>query len=377
MQLRNIINRRNIGKSVDVTSHVNEVEDFLVLVITCHLTAAALQFFNMSTTSDSPHSNGFPTDVAGMPLHKRKKLLFDRLERLIDEYVVSSAFKPHAKHPQLSEVEVSRNPHFTRIQMEHSYLSTQQCKHRYLPPTVTTLAPCPRVSHAVRTAAPDGVFNYASAVLNDGLLLLEFKDAIREGDGVRILRCWKALMVYFHYSKHTNYQQEAFYTLALTSAAASPRVASQLTWSRVVNARGGRGRNIPVDLRMEHLNRAVKDYIGNLGANVTESTILQCGKSLNGILATCQCFDNENGIRPQSVAHTQSCNKSDKDKILKQLAESSVFQYVPGRKHHNFQTIQPSVVSSVDKKKLVDWIQCQKKDFLATITLAKVYGHKM
>lgn len=37
-------------------------------------------------------------------------------------------------------------------------------------------------------ALPDGVFNYASAVLNDGLLLMELRDAIHEGDGETILR---------------------------------------------------------------------------------------------------------------------------------------------------------------------------------------------
>jgi L1 cell adhesion molecule like protein len=93
----------------------------------------------------------------------------------------------------------------------------------------------------MRAAAPDGVFNYASAILNDGLLLLEFKDAIREGDGPRILRCWKVFLMYFQYAKHKNYQLEAFHLLAQVSAAASQRIAHQLTWSCVVNTRGGEG----------------------------------------------------------------------------------------------------------------------------------------
>ena len=39
--------------------------------------------------------------------------------------------------------------------------------------------------------ASDGVLNHSCAVLNDGLLILEFRDAIREGDGPCIARCWK------------------------------------------------------------------------------------------------------------------------------------------------------------------------------------------
>ena len=48
--------------------------------------------------------------------------------------------------------------------------------------------------------------------------------------------------------------------------------------------RVGYGRNLPVDLNMEHLNRTAKSYIFTLGVNVTESTIVQYGKRLNGIM---------------------------------------------------------------------------------------------
>ncbi len=36
----------------------------------------------------------------------------------------------------------------------------------------------------------DSVRNYAQEVLSLGLLLIEFINAIREGDGSSILRCW-------------------------------------------------------------------------------------------------------------------------------------------------------------------------------------------
>lgn len=54
-----------------------------------------------------------------------------------------------------------------------------------------SLSDRPIVPHSVMKASPDGVFPYASAVLNDGLLLMVFLDAIKEGDGERIMRCWK------------------------------------------------------------------------------------------------------------------------------------------------------------------------------------------
>ena len=96
----------------------------------------------------------------------------------------------------------------------------------------------------VRRIAVDGVFNYASAVLNDGLLLLEFCDAIREGDGKLILRCWRAMLICFQHARHSNYAKEVILLQAAVNATATEHVAAQITWSRVVNTTGRPGSNI-------------------------------------------------------------------------------------------------------------------------------------
>ena len=45
----------------------------------------------------------------------------------------------------------------------------------------------------------DHVRAYAREVLSLGLLFMEFKDAIREGDGERIIRCWRYFLPLFKY----------------------------------------------------------------------------------------------------------------------------------------------------------------------------------
>ena len=122
------------------------------------------------------------------------------------------------------------------------------------------------------------------AVLNDGLLLLEFSDAVREGEGKRILHCWRAILIYFQHAWHTNYAKEAVLLQAAVSATATPPLAVHITWSRTVNTRGGLGNNIhvPVDLHNGHLNHALKTAVAGMGANVAANTILQCGKSHKG-----------------------------------------------------------------------------------------------
>ena len=63
---------------------------------------------------------------------------------------------------------------------------------------------------------------YAKEVLSPGLLLMEFIDAVREGDGERIVRCWKYFLPLLKSSDHTNYSIEAFNLLLELEYVMSP-----------------------------------------------------------------------------------------------------------------------------------------------------------
>ena len=122
----------------------------------------------------------------------------------------------------------------------------------------------------VKSAERDGVLEYATDVLTLGLLLMEFNDAIREGDGNRICRCWQFFLPIFKATKRKNYAIEAFVLLAQLHFLFTPRMAAQLKWSRTINTHRRPGKNIPCDLHMEHLNRLCKSSLTNLGANISD-----------------------------------------------------------------------------------------------------------
>ena len=63
----------------------------------------------------------------------------------------------------------------------------------------------PHAAKLVCENVPDGVFDYACSVLSDGLLLLEFRDAIHYGFGPRIMCWWKFLFIYFRHAMHYKY----------------------------------------------------------------------------------------------------------------------------------------------------------------------------
>ncbi|KAL0985024.1 hypothetical protein UPYG_G00151990 [Umbra pygmaea] len=65
------------------------------------------------------------------------------------------------------------------------------------------------------------------------------------------------------------------------NATLSPRMAHSVTWNRFGNGRVGKGRNIPPDLHLEHLNNFLKSFMNGLGANLNES-IYWCAEGAGG-----------------------------------------------------------------------------------------------
>ena len=370
LQLHNLINRRNISR--DISGNFNAALDFLSLVTTSHILAAAMHFFGMSSRNDVPTLNAIPLESLRKPTASQCRLFKDRMSQLVDRYIIAIEYNslllsqlpsPLRTMPTLSPAPGS-NPHADRVTTEHSYAvpsqQQQQKKARSLPSFLNELGDEPHTSTVIKSKSPDGIFNYVSAVLNDGLLLMELRDAIHEGDGDRIMRAWKFMLVYLRFGRYTNYALEAFQLQTMVNATATPRVAHQLKWSRIVNVHGGTGRNIPVDLHNEHLNRMLKDSVGDMGANLSESAVVQRSKSLKGVMDIIHTFDLNTDIHTLSTDHTASSLNKDEDAVLMELIKSKVFDYIPGRKHKTFANISPNVSGHINASNFFQWLQEQK-----------------
>ena len=199
----------------------------------------------------------------------------------------------------------------------------------------------------------DGVCEYAQEVLSLGLLYMEFNDAIREGDGERILRCWRYFLLWekelLHRSFHSALPIRVFFT---------ERMRMQLLWNRTVNVYGCPGKNIPCDLHMEHLNRECKGSMSGLGANITDGAIQRVGRSLRSHTKILENFDKANDIASQSGYHTVRLSEADIGKLLKQVHnDSKVFTFNASRRHRNFPNFEVNVVKKLSKPELMLWLQ--------------------
>ena len=176
----------------------------------------------------------------------------------------------------------------------------------------------------------DGAYNYVRDLLTMLLVWHGFHDAVREGDGDRILLYWKVLLPIFQQEGHYNYAKEAFLIIA-NSKTLSERQSTELLWSRTVNTHGRQGCNIPFDLHMEHLNRRLKYMIENLGPNAQPRAIERVAKSLGIVSHVCQIFEVEAEVTGNKGYCSYPCFEKDLEKILQQLKEEQVFTVNRGR----------------------------------------------
>lgn len=180
----------------------------------------------------------------------------------------------------------------------------------------------------------DLVTEYEMQLLSIGLFYLEYRDGIKEGDGERVLRCWRYLLPIFLCTNRTNYAKEALNLLCQHKYLLTERQSIQLLYSRFVNTQGGRGKNVSCDLHMEHLNKVCKEYVRDLGPNKTASSIVQVSKSIGIIDSVMTVFDSENGIDSTSGSHKKVSCTDDVKMIADDLIKYKVLVSQGNRKVH-------------------------------------------
>lgn len=184
----------------------------------------------------------------------------------------------------------------------------------------------------------DDVFSYNCALLADGLSFLNFLDAVKEGDGIRLMRQYRYMLLYCRADGHSSnkYALECLFQSFCADSLLSPRDRERFVWNRSVNNRGGRGNNTPHDLEVEHSNLFNKGAIRNLGPNVTDKAVERISHSENGTTEMSGVVDQDIKRIRSSGQHTSSSTERDLDELVKRALETDVFTFSPNRRYHHF-----------------------------------------
>ena len=303
-QLRNVINRRNVSK--DPSSNVNASEDFLEAVTSAHIVAAAMEVLGVTKLAELQDS------VKQCSTHGDQLSAIQAITNTIcSEFVKVGIHEPPARRKELN----------------------------------------------------DHIQQYAMETISMGLLFSEFKDAIKEGDGERVLRCWKYFMLLFRGSRHSNYCIEALRLLALYYYILPPRYAAQMLWGRFINTHGQEGCNVSADIHMEHLNRLCKESISHLGANKTPHAIERVSRALGPLSLILNNYDRMTNTRA-SLSHTKRSEEEDLITLINELVQCKAFTKQTGRKHYAFPSIKCNhIVSSINMLTFESWMEKQISKF--------------
>ncbi len=115
----------------------------------------------------------------------------------------------------------------------------------------------------------------------------------------------------------------------------TPRQSKQLMYSRFVNTRGIKGRNIPCDLHMEHLNRLCKDAVQDLGSNKTTASMSRVAKILGTLDPVLQQFDEQNDVKQPSGHHAKVTCKNDINMLTEDILNYKIMSPQHKRQAHS------------------------------------------
>lgn len=311
-QLRNLIHRSNVPSVPK--KDFNACEDFIDTVISSHIVAAAMATFQLESTSDTPRDSVLKdADQVWMKGKEERKAILEEMCMQVFDKFISLSFGTTS-------------------------------------------------SNYVHTAG-DGVSSYCIQLLRIGCLYMEFADAIREGDGKRVIRCWRYFIPVFRAAQCTNYACESFNLLYQHLYALSPRVSNQLMWSRFINVHGRPGRNIPLDLHMEHLNRLAKDAIKNLGSNKTVGAVARVGQCIGTLLHVLDQFDREIMLDSGSSKYKKPRATKDIAIAVEELLSSQAFSIQEGRRHQHYPKGK-DLLQSIPREELLDWMIQRLKQYV-------------
>ena len=378
---RTLINRRNVTGDPKAAYRPNR--DFLRIVLKSRVIAAAMKLLGLEDKSSLPSQYPPPPQTA------TRSQKYDYLMRIstaiVDEYIFQNGHVDELVRSVLTEqereeirdhqqlTEDGRFPcRFAGCERSFRYDGKSRRNHELThqpPPDVpeesssystSNLNPSP-----AKVGKPtDDVFSYNCALLQDGFLFLNFLDAIAEGDGTRIMRQYKYLLLYCKADgcHSTKYALECLYQFFLIYALLSPRDSERFTWNRSVNNHNKKGTNIPLDLDVEHSNNFIKQAIKNLGPNVTENAISRISNSETATRTIIDRLDDAIIRVARSGKHGHSSDDTDLEELLKRALDVDIFTQQEERYYNHYRGFEMDRLQNLNMADVYRWFNKHKKN---------------
>ena len=369
--------------TADVHSNWAHCKTFAILEIKAHIIAAAMLVLGMKKISDHLTHNLSPVAARSGNDQEKKHYLMKLSGQIVDQFVIDQhslnsfldgILSEQEKNDAVNNQELTSDGRFPcrspGCNKSFKYDGKRRRDHQLTndPPPVIPEKPVlsynyPKKGSLSDLDDDDDVFNYNCSLLAQGLLFLNFLDSTSEGDGDRSIRCWKFFLLHFKEEKSTTkYALEALYLLLQVYSLLPPAEAHSLVWNRTVKNKGGPGKNVAIDLDLEHDNNDLKQPIKNLGPNVTEDAVRRISNGQQKSKQMLSCMDREILVKQRSGKHVSADYSKDLRAVVNSLIEESVFCRTPGRHYKHFSNFVRDPLSRLDMSNLYQWINKHKKN---------------
>ena len=389
---RTLINRRNV--KADPHTAYRADRDFLMLVIKSRVIAAAMSELGFTDKFSQPLKLPLPENLQNQSkicklqyLHKAASLIVDKF--VLDDHSVNGLLDQILTFQEAQDA-INEQPRtadgrfpcrFPGCQHSFKYDGASRRRHEMthnpLPvssrdaassasQTSSSMLRESSESTSSKDKPDDDVYNYNCALLADGLFFLNFLDAVSEGDGLRLMRQYKYMLLYCRADGHhsNKYSLECLYQSFCINSLLSPRDCERFIWNRSVNNRGGRGNNIAHDLEVEHSNLYNKTSIKNLGPNVTEKAVQRISFAESATVSMASNIDQSINRLRGSGQHTSSSTERDLDELIKRAAQMQVFVVEPCRQYQHFRSFERDPFKNLSMSNTYNWISQHIKNVL-------------
>ena len=209
----------------------------------------------------------------------------------------------------------------------------------------------------------DHLYNYTHQLLILLLLRENHNNAIKLGDGARVLRLYKYFMLFFKVSSCPKYAIAMLHLQAQVNCLLTPRLAHSLVWNRFVNHQGRVDTNHPMDLDVEHDNKFFKNDCHSYRGEFTEKTINRIGRSMEKSNQIVMNFHQNTSVAKPSGIHTKLSTEDDVKALVEHVYSANVYKNIPGRAHSAFPNVSHNLLSQIDMEKCHKWMKTSLKRF--------------
>ena len=217
------------------------------------------------------------------------------------------------------------------------------------------------------TSAPsseeDNLQRYTIVSLVLGLIVLDFNDARKMGDGERLIRLYKLILLLFKIDGRTKYSYYTYQLLCQVYYLLPEYMAHDLCYNRFVNNAGKADTNVKIDRDVEHYNKKFKLDCKDFHGKITSNSIERSSNSYQSVDEILRNFDKTAKIHSSSGQHVKLNQDEDTMKLSKQFISHRIFDIVQGRRHSTFPKYPKNIFQLVDIPELKQWMASKIKKF--------------